>query len=139
MREWGHLRWGLFDESGSSDESPTKLFYHGMDGSLHPTRCSAKIVGQPRDAVTGGMCEIGLQTDLPSDTCMFMPDKKQPAGVEGSIMFMHSLPQVLCMTIFGLRFLQRIFFVAVLDIAIFYVQYHNFEKFGRLVFFSMAN
>ena len=94
VREWGHLRWGLFDESGSSDESPTKLFYHGMDGSLHPTRCSAEIVGKPQDAVTGGMCEIGLETDLPSDTCLFMPDKTQPKGVTGSVMFMHSLPQV---------------------------------------------
>ena len=94
VREWGHLRWGLFDESGSSDESPTKLFYHGMDGSLHPTRCSAQIEGKPQDAVTGGMCQIGLDTDLPSDTCLFMPDRVQPVGVTGSVMFMHSLPQV---------------------------------------------
>ncbi|XP_063727358.1 uncharacterized protein LOC134854903 isoform X19 [Symsagittifera roscoffensis] len=94
VREWGHLRWGLFDESGSSDQSPTKLFYHGMDGSLHPTRCSAQIRGKPQDAVTGGKCEIGLETDLPSDTCMFMPDRDQPEGVTGSVMFMHSLPQI---------------------------------------------
>ncbi|XP_075247263.1 uncharacterized protein LOC142340535 isoform X34 [Convolutriloba macropyga] len=94
VREWGHLRWGLFDESGSSDESPTKLFYHGMDGSLHPTRCSAQIEGKPQDAVTGGMCQIGLDTDLPSDTCLFMPDRVQPVGVTGSVMFMHSLPQI---------------------------------------------
>ncbi|XP_064643729.1 calcium-activated chloride channel regulator 1-like isoform X2 [Lineus longissimus] len=70
VHEWGHFRWGLFDEY------PTSTHYYIEDGEYHETQCPGSIPGQQRDKVTKGICKIG-QTGLPDKNCRFEPDLNQ--------------------------------------------------------------
>ena len=45
VHEWGHYRWGLFDEYWSPGQSGTNQFYVDGNGNIAPTRCGLAISG----------------------------------------------------------------------------------------------
>lgn len=80
MHEWGHLRWGLFDEY------PVKNKFYQADGIWKPTSCTENIKGR----VVKGECNsteycntdnTGIKMDK---KCTFCPDVKQ--SINASLM-----------------------------------------------------
>nr|XP_006816588.1 PREDICTED: calcium-activated chloride channel regulator 1-like [Saccoglossus kowalevskii] len=77
VKEWGHLRWGVFEEHpGGGSGAPH--FYHGPDGKVEATKCSEKITGVQAilEGSTSklGDCPINTATNLPIDGCYFYDD-----------------------------------------------------------------
>eukprot|EP00058_Branchiostoma_floridae_P014524 XP_002600012.1 hypothetical protein BRAFLDRAFT_74129 [Branchiostoma floridae] len=70
LHEWGHLRWGVFDEY-SSPGYPR--FYMASTGGIKPTQCSAKIPGNPRKIVNGlpWTCRMNHSSGIYEETCHF--------------------------------------------------------------------
>ncbi|KAL2089532.1 hypothetical protein ACEWY4_014220 [Coilia grayii] len=75
VHEWGHLRWGLYDEY--SEEQP---FYRSSKGTVEATRCSKEIQGRHGESE----CKLDATTGLPTSDCKFLPIKDAP--VKESIM-----------------------------------------------------
>uniref|UniRef100_A0A8C1LP08 VWFA domain-containing protein n=1 Tax=Cyprinus carpio TaxID=7962 RepID=A0A8C1LP08_CYPCA len=89
VHEWAHLRWGVYDECNGE-----KPFYHS-NGRIEATRCSKNIGGQFYDVTAGGslqQCRIDPQTSLPTEGCMFFPNRNQISN--SSIMFLPGLDPV---------------------------------------------
>ncbi|XP_019643985.1 PREDICTED: epithelial chloride channel protein-like [Branchiostoma belcheri] len=95
VHEWGHLRWGLFDEYGYDDPSGESYphFYRASVGGVEPTRCSAKVAGYSQHMVTGAPCQLIPQTGVYEPECRFFPDFSGNRAT-ASYMFMHFLSQV---------------------------------------------
>nr|XP_006811740.1 PREDICTED: calcium-activated chloride channel regulator 1-like [Saccoglossus kowalevskii] len=82
VHEWGHLRWGLFDEY-VTDVNQSWFYMH--NGEIHPVACNSEIQGEwspsaaceRRDDVTG----------LPPPECKFIPNQDQSQQVTASIMY----------------------------------------------------
>ncbi|XP_064629618.1 calcium-activated chloride channel regulator 4A-like isoform X2 [Lineus longissimus] len=74
VHEWGHFRWGLFDEY-----SIAKRYYIDEKREYQPTQCHISIPGKNRDKNTKGDCNIITQTGLPDGNCRFSPDLDQKA------------------------------------------------------------
>ncbi|XP_066266310.1 calcium-activated chloride channel regulator 4-like [Branchiostoma lanceolatum] len=93
--EWGHLRWGLFDEYGFDDPLGGSYphFYVSTSMGVQPVRCSAYTAGRSENAVTGNRCQVDPATGLPEADCRFIPDFTRNRAT-GSYMFMQFLPQV---------------------------------------------
>ncbi|XP_035692459.1 calcium-activated chloride channel regulator 4-like [Branchiostoma floridae] len=93
--EWGHLRWGLFDEYGFDDPLGGSYphFYVSTSMGIQPVRCSAYTAGSYQNPVTQSRCQVDPATGLPEADCRFIPN---PNGnrATGSYMFMQFLPQV---------------------------------------------
>ncbi|XP_077870233.1 calcium-activated chloride channel regulator 1-like, partial [Saccoglossus kowalevskii] len=73
VHEWGHLRWGLFDEYPTS---PEENFYFDENGRTEPTRCSESVTGVSLDS-SKGWTKCNTHPDsgvLPEATCTFYPD-----------------------------------------------------------------
>ncbi|XP_071484879.1 calcium-activated chloride channel regulator 3A-1-like [Diadema antillarum] len=85
VHEWGHYRWGLFDEYPRY--AP---FYRDAEtGQIEATRCVLSIPGEIRNRFTGQPCgEADLNNDgLPDSTkCTFFDDMKSTA-YSASIMY----------------------------------------------------
>nr|XP_006824533.1 PREDICTED: calcium-activated chloride channel regulator 1-like [Saccoglossus kowalevskii] len=80
VHEWGHLRWGLFDEyTVDEDESH---FYFDANGELRPVACHPRITGS-------NPCEDRGADELPLPDCVFHPNHAQPDDlpIKSSIMF----------------------------------------------------
>ncbi|XP_078612941.1 calcium-activated chloride channel regulator 4A-like [Branchiostoma floridae x Branchiostoma japonicum] len=95
VHEWGHLRWGLFDEygfDGATGESYPH-FYRASVGDVEPTRCSAKVAGNSQHMVTGESCQLIPATGVYESECRFYPDFRGNRAT-ASYMFMHFLSQV---------------------------------------------
>ncbi|XP_078612940.1 calcium-activated chloride channel regulator 1-like [Branchiostoma floridae x Branchiostoma japonicum] len=95
VHEWGHLRWGLFDEygfDGATGESYPH-FYRASVGGVEPTRCSAKVAGNNQHMVTGAPCQLIPATGVYESECRFYPDFSGNRAT-ASYMFMHFLSQV---------------------------------------------
>ncbi|XP_019622123.1 PREDICTED: epithelial chloride channel protein-like [Branchiostoma belcheri] len=95
VHEWGHLRWGLFDEYGYEDPSGESYphFYRPSVGGVQPTRCSAKVDGTHRNMVTGARCQLDPTTGVYEPECRFYP-RPQSNQATASYMFMHFLDKV---------------------------------------------
>ncbi|XP_078612939.1 calcium-activated chloride channel regulator 1-like [Branchiostoma floridae x Branchiostoma japonicum] len=97
VHEWGHLRWGLFDEYGFDDPLGGSYphFYASTTSRppIQPVRCSAYTAGSPMHAVTLNRCDLDPETGLPEADCRFVPDFRGNRAT-GSYMFMQFLPQV---------------------------------------------
>ncbi|XP_078695218.1 calcium-activated chloride channel regulator 4A-like [Branchiostoma floridae x Branchiostoma belcheri] len=93
--EWGHLRWGLFDEYGFDDPLGGSYphFYVSTSRGIQPVRCSAYTAGLSQNPVTGARCQTDPVTGLPEADCRFIPDFNRNRAT-GSYMFMQFLPQV---------------------------------------------
>eukprot|EP00058_Branchiostoma_floridae_P007703 XP_002593191.1 hypothetical protein BRAFLDRAFT_72730 [Branchiostoma floridae] len=93
--EWGHLRWGLFDEYGFDDPLGGSYphFYVSTSMGIQPVRCSAYTAGSYQNPVTQSRCQVDPASGLPEADCRFIPN---PNGnrATGSYMFMQFLPQV---------------------------------------------
>uniref|UniRef100_A0A8D0DVG9 Calcium-activated chloride channel N-terminal domain-containing protein n=1 Tax=Salvator merianae TaxID=96440 RepID=A0A8D0DVG9_SALMN len=90
VREWAHLRWGVFDEYNMNVS-----FYATGPQKAESTRCSADISGQyifPLSTGETRPCKFERRTGLYEPGCQFIPDKVQTASA--SIMYMQSLPSV---------------------------------------------
>uniref|UniRef100_S4RLT1 Chloride channel accessory 1 n=1 Tax=Petromyzon marinus TaxID=7757 RepID=S4RLT1_PETMA len=79
VHEWGHFRWGLFDEY--SEEEP--FYVNGKNPEF--TRCSRDITGGigKVNCRVGGACTVDKckieSTGLPEKGCSFFPDEVQTA------------------------------------------------------------
>ncbi|XP_070558062.1 calcium-activated chloride channel regulator 1-like [Ptychodera flava] len=79
IHEWGHLRWGLFDEYPiSTDEN----FYFDENGHTQPTRCSAAVTGQCADINKNyRRCNLNPESgQIPEPGCTFFPDLNNNPG-----------------------------------------------------------
>ncbi|XP_022110071.1 epithelial chloride channel protein-like [Acanthaster planci] len=103
VHEWGHLRWGLFDEYPS--RSNDHHFYLTNTGSVEPTRCSKAVTGdvlpylQQRptfgEPAADIQCEIWDNVGhLPDHRCRFQPHGVQAQGASGSLMYAHYVDQI---------------------------------------------
>ncbi|CAM9589743.1 unnamed protein product [Lampetra fluviatilis] len=79
VHEWGHLRWGLFDEY--NEDEP--FYVHG--NNVEFTRCSRGVTGGTGVVSCSSIgsckvreCKVGIN-GLPEQGCMFFPDKVQKA------------------------------------------------------------
>nr|XP_002731898.1 PREDICTED: calcium-activated chloride channel regulator 1-like [Saccoglossus kowalevskii] len=100
IHEWGHLRWGLFDEYPTS---PEENFYFDENGRTEPTRCSESVTGVSLDS-SKGWTKCNTDPDsgvLPEPTCLFYPfleDNPATASylyaqyLEGVVGFCHDDP-----------------------------------------------
>ncbi|XP_077998190.1 calcium-activated chloride channel regulator 1-like [Glandiceps talaboti] len=85
VHEWGHLRWGLFDEYATGND----IEYVDEDGYWQATRCSKHVKGNLR-------CNNGLVVaSSPGNQkhCRFEPEFKNNKGT-GSYMFISYLDSV---------------------------------------------
>ncbi|XP_019643909.1 PREDICTED: epithelial chloride channel protein-like [Branchiostoma belcheri] len=97
VHEWGHLRWGLFDEygmDGPTGESYPYFYSSASDGTVQATRCSAHHTGRHINIQTGRPCQIHPNTGLPESACRFWPDFTPNNPATGSYMFMQFLDKV---------------------------------------------
>ncbi|XP_060589557.1 calcium-activated chloride channel regulator 1-like isoform X2 [Ruditapes philippinarum] len=90
VHEWGHLRWGLFDEYPDSFGRLPKFYPHA--GEWKPVRCSHKIQGT---IGRGGKCSARLAQKYCNaknsgkkmrSTCYFCPNTEQNEDVTASLM-----------------------------------------------------
>ncbi|XP_066266574.1 calcium-activated chloride channel regulator 4A-like [Branchiostoma lanceolatum] len=96
LHEWGHLRFGLYDEYGFDDGASGESyphFYRASVGGVEPTRCSAKVAGHNKHMVTGADCQLIPATGVYEPECRFYPDFSGNRAT-GSYMFMHFLDDV---------------------------------------------
>ncbi|XP_070558061.1 calcium-activated chloride channel regulator 1-like [Ptychodera flava] len=94
VHEWGHLRYGLFDEYFTTYDDPgVEPFYLDRRERLQGTRCSLEIAGVNRDAETFTQCAINPRTGLPVDGCIFFPNLEGQTA-SASIMFAQYLDPV---------------------------------------------
>ncbi|XP_035676245.1 calcium-activated chloride channel regulator 4-like [Branchiostoma floridae] len=83
VHEWGHLRWGLFDEYASEDAN---AFYIHENGEVQATRCSLAIRGAYRHKDTREECRRDPTTALYEAGCRFEVDRNS-TDATGSIMY----------------------------------------------------
>ncbi|XP_070559943.1 calcium-activated chloride channel regulator 1-like [Ptychodera flava] len=86
VHEWGHLRWGLFDEYAIDDN---EHFYFDEIGRVEPTRCSADISGQSYDIYKNyRRCNTDPESGvMPGTGCRFFPDLY---GNDGTSSFLYA-------------------------------------------------
>ncbi|XP_071810549.1 calcium-activated chloride channel regulator 1-like [Asterias amurensis] len=107
VHEWGHLRWGLYDEYPSG---PDDHFYISSTGSVEPTRCSKAVTGDivkysrrenegetNPDATGEIQCDVGGESTgrLPGPKCRFRPHLEQLRGATGSLMYAHFTNEII--------------------------------------------
>ncbi|XP_033120351.1 calcium-activated chloride channel regulator 1-like [Anneissia japonica] len=85
LHEWGHLRWGLFDEYTTGDPGSAP-FYATSDHIVEATRCSLAITGQYVNIFTLKECYLDPDTGIYQPECVFFPDLNGQAAT-ASIMY----------------------------------------------------
>ncbi|XP_071510784.1 calcium-activated chloride channel regulator 1-like [Diadema antillarum] len=102
LHEWGHLRWGLFDEYHTEDEGSSK-FYADSRGNIEATRCSTKLTGEALNINTFEQCQRDPETGLYEADCFFFPNlngQTEPASImyaqflESVTDYCHSNPEL---------------------------------------------
>ncbi|ELT92057.1 hypothetical protein CAPTEDRAFT_83840, partial [Capitella teleta] len=89
VHEWGHYRFGLYDEYPLSDK---ERFYRSSSGSIEATRCSLEIDGELYNSETGNSgCEI--VDGLPEKACRFRAKSEKKSNY-GSLMYKQNLEQI---------------------------------------------
>ncbi|XP_070557788.1 calcium-activated chloride channel regulator 1-like [Ptychodera flava] len=90
VHEWGHLRWGLFNEYATNS---FERFYLDDKGNVEPTRCSRAVIGKSYDSETGIRCNVNPKSGKrPGKYCRFLPT--MPNRATGSYLFMSFLNSV---------------------------------------------
>ncbi|XP_067949142.1 calcium-activated chloride channel regulator 3A-1-like isoform X2 [Watersipora subatra] len=93
VHEWGHLRWGLFDEYPIGDQVTEHFYQSPTTNTIEPSRCNINVKGRMRHRVTGANCKIDPKTSLPESDCRYYPDRAATSA-ESSFMYYHYLPSV---------------------------------------------
>lgn len=93
VHEWGHLRWGLFNEYPESKDIADHFYISPTTESIEATRCDISIRGSHRLEGTDIPCGLNLTTSLPEDKCRFYPSSDTSYGT-GSMMYYNYLPSV---------------------------------------------
>ncbi|ELU13323.1 hypothetical protein CAPTEDRAFT_190420, partial [Capitella teleta] len=89
VHEWGHYRFGLYDEYPLKDN---QQFYISSDGFIEATRCSLEIDGDWYNSETGNKgCDI--VDDLPEKACRFRAKSEKKSNY-GSLMYKQNLEQI---------------------------------------------
>ncbi|WAR27846.1 CLCA1-like protein, partial [Mya arenaria] len=81
VHEWAQLRWGVFPEYGTDEESKGHFYQAG--GKWKPTSCSENIrgrVGFGTDCKASPLCDTNDSTRRIHPGCRFCPDLTQPAA-----------------------------------------------------------
>ncbi|XP_070557749.1 calcium-activated chloride channel regulator 1-like [Ptychodera flava] len=93
VHEWGHLRWGLFDEYATDDY---EHFYYDENGEVQPTRCSEEITGLSLDINNNFRpCNQNPRSGVyPDPGCRFFPDLNSNDGTS-SYLFANYLDSVI--------------------------------------------
>ncbi|KAL5005622.1 hypothetical protein ScPMuIL_016780 [Solemya velum] len=89
VHEWGHLRWGLFDEFPAPGDPA--FYFH--DGRLEAVRCNKNIRGRIHRRDDRGRCRINPRTGKISADCVFSPDASETTA-RASMMYLNYLPTV---------------------------------------------
>ncbi|KAL3846427.1 hypothetical protein ACJMK2_017419 [Sinanodonta woodiana] len=87
IHEWGHLRWGLFDEYKRTTNNLNPYFYYDMNTEQYePVLCSKNIKGQAlKNCDKNKPCDV-TNTRIPlPDECRFCPvgDQTTPVSLMG--------------------------------------------------------
>lgn len=93
VHEWGHLRWGLFDEYPIGDDIKDHFYRSMTNGEIEPTRCSRDVRGHTKNRVTGEQCKIDPVRQVPEADCRFYENDDQTTA-QASLMFSTSLSSV---------------------------------------------
>eukprot|EP00058_Branchiostoma_floridae_P006234 XP_002591722.1 hypothetical protein BRAFLDRAFT_80817 [Branchiostoma floridae] len=93
IHEWGHLRYGVFDEYGIPSEGYPN-FYFNENGRITVTGCKINTRGYSSNYRTGGRCSMDSATGLPDSECQFFPYLNQGGSGHGSVMYMQFLDAV---------------------------------------------
>ncbi|XP_070556435.1 calcium-activated chloride channel regulator 4-like [Ptychodera flava] len=91
VHEWGHLRWGLFDEYATNDK---ERFYLDQSRRVQATRCSEYVTGEEYDYRTGHRCNLYPERgQLPGSDCRFYPalDNSLATGSYMSMSYLESV------------------------------------------------
>ncbi|XP_013419455.1 calcium-activated chloride channel regulator 3A-1-like [Lingula anatina] len=96
LHEWGHLRWGLFDEY-PVDENDAHFYHDSMSERIEGVRCSRGVTGKEYKRVNDDFvwnCNPDKKTNLPESACRFAPYVKGNEGAT-SIMSHHYVESVI--------------------------------------------
>ena len=93
MHEWGHLRWGLFDEYPITGDITEHFYISPTTNNIQPTRCNINVVGELINEATQVACNIDPATSLPEANCRFIPDSARTQAL-ASFMYRQELPSV---------------------------------------------
>ncbi|XP_072016163.1 calcium-activated chloride channel regulator 1-like isoform X2 [Amphiura filiformis] len=88
VHEWGHYRWGVFDEYPLPGMSH---FYAASNGDIEAVRCVLAIPGVPATE-SGEACRYN-NNGLPDANCRFVDDRFAD-GYTGSLMYKQFLPRI---------------------------------------------
>ncbi|XP_064632579.1 calcium-activated chloride channel regulator 1-like [Lineus longissimus] len=91
VHEWGHLRWGLFDEYPIDKEGDSHFYQTGT--RLNPVRCTEDVRGRPLNSKTFDRCKVDRATLQVEKDCRFYPDLKENS-VKASQMYMQFIDSV---------------------------------------------
>ncbi|XP_063442696.1 calcium-activated chloride channel regulator 4A-like [Mytilus trossulus] len=80
VHEWGHYRWGLFDEYPTSRDKYTNkiIQFYSHNGRWEPVRCTTEIEGKMFNYVSNRNCKLDSKGKPESD-CSFAADSGSKA------------------------------------------------------------
>lgn len=93
VHEWGHLRWGLFDEYPVSSDIREHFYYSPRTGSIEASKCNDNIKGNQRHRITLSSCKINATSSLPEEHCRFYANEAASKGTS-SMMYYQYLSSV---------------------------------------------
>ena len=93
VHEWGHLRWGLFDEYPIGGDITEHFYQSPSTNTIEASKCNINVLGRNRHRMTGDDCVIDPDTSLPEEDCRFYPNRAQTKALS-SLMYYHFLPSV---------------------------------------------
>lgn len=79
VHEWGHLRWGLFDEYPYEYEE--SFYFSPSTETIEATRCSTNIQGVYLNQFTGGSCGLNPDNGLYDALCTFYPTNQESTEI----------------------------------------------------------
>ncbi|CAG2205203.1 unnamed protein product [Mytilus edulis] len=83
--EWGHYRWGIFDEYPTVRENDQLVKFYQYDGKYEPVRCITNMEGDIYDLKNRGECSVD-NNGKPDHNCHFRPHSDHRATAKASIM-----------------------------------------------------
>ena len=91
VHEWGHLRWGLFDEYPYTYDE--RFYFSPSTNGIEATRCTTSVTGRYINTSDGGTCGTNSSNGLYDVNCRFYPNSQQDQ-VLGSFMSYNYLDNV---------------------------------------------
>ncbi|XP_052061932.1 calcium-activated chloride channel regulator 4-like [Mytilus californianus] len=94
VHEWGHYRWGLFDEYPTlRDSSGNVIRFDLFNGQWAPVRCTTQITGRIINGKTGDQCKLDSSGN-PEVDCYFYPESVGTTNAVASIMGSSFIPAI---------------------------------------------